>query len=317
MKILVTGGSGTIGGYVIRELLQGGHTVTNYSRTPPATKGIESIEGDIMNPEQMKAACAGHDAVVHLAAVPGPGRATPDQMIHVNVSGTVNALEAALASGIPKFVFASSGAATGFCFQTREVVPSYLPLDEEHASRPQDLYGLSKLLAEQACRRYSDAFGMSTICLRISNNWYLDREEAGMLLGRGWAKDMTTVEQLWQARYYKTIREPDSDWPVPGPPSPKNILWVVTDARDAAQAFRLAVENQDVAHDVLLINGDDTCSTEKTQDLLEKHLPNVPLKKQFDGFDTLVSHNKATRVLGFRPRYTWRRSDFSQWLEAC
>ena len=155
---------------------------------------------------------------------------------------------------------------------------------------------------------------MQTICLRINNNWYLDRESAQMLLGRGWAKDLKTVEELWKARYFKTIKEPDSIYPVPGPPSPKNILWAVTDARDAAQAFRLAVENESVTHDVFCINGYDTCSEEKTPDLLSRHYPNVPLRSPLESFASLVSHEKATRVLGYKPRYTWRKSDFSVFL---
>ena len=111
MKILVTGGTGTIGGYVLRELLSSGHTVSNYSRTVPAVDGVPTIHGDIMDLDQLRAASRGHEAIIHLAAVPGPGRATPEKLIDVNVIGTVNALEAAVAANARKLVFASSGAA--------------------------------------------------------------------------------------------------------------------------------------------------------------------------------------------------------------
>ena len=80
MKILVTGGSGTIGGYVLRELLQAGHAVTSFSRTAPRIDGAGFIAGDIMDPDQLAHACQEQDAVIHLAAVPGPGRATPAQL---------------------------------------------------------------------------------------------------------------------------------------------------------------------------------------------------------------------------------------------
>ena len=132
MRILITGGSGTIGGYVLRELLQAGHSVTSYSRTAPRVEGAGFIQGDIMDPDSLESACRGHDAVIHLAAVPGPGRASPAQLINVNVVGTANVLEAALEAGIDKVVFASSGAATGFSFQRQALVPRYLPLDEAH-----------------------------------------------------------------------------------------------------------------------------------------------------------------------------------------
>ena len=314
MKILVTGGSGTIGGYVLRELLQAGHSVTSFSRTAARVDGAGFIAGDIMDPDQTVQACQGQDAVIHLAAVPGPGRATPAQLLNVNVIGTVHVLEAAVQAGIGKVVFASSGAATGFSFQKHELIPRYLPLDEEHPCEPQDEYGLSKLLAELTCKRYTDAFGIHTICLRINNNWYLERASAEVAVRSGWAQQFS-VEELWSKRYRKTIEDAEGDWPTPGPPAPHKILWSFTDARDAAQAFRLAVENDTLKHEVFLINGDDTCSKEATPTLIARHCRDVPLRAPLEGHASLWSHAKATGMLGYQPRFTWRQSDFQSWRE--
>jgi nucleoside-diphosphate-sugar epimerase len=312
MKILVTGGSGTIGGYLLRGLAERGHELTCFSRTEPVENYARWQPGDIEEVDALKAACAAHEAVVHLAAVPGPGRASPERMIHVNVVGTVNVLEAAVANRIEKVVFASSGAASGFSFQSRPIVPEYLPIDEDHPSRPHDDYGLSKLLAEQACRRYTDVYEMHTPCLRINHNWYLDRPGAAVAVTGGFAKGMT-VEQLWERRYRKIIREPDGEWPRPGPPRPGDLLFAVTDVRDAVQAFSLALDQAE-GHDVYAINGADTCSLETSADLIDRHFPDVPLRHPFSGHQTLVSHAKATRILGYRPEYSWRDSDFSRWL---
>ncbi len=315
MKILVTGGSGTLGGYILRELLQAGHSPTNYSRTPPRVEGVASITGDIMEVSRLQDACAGQDAVVHLAAIPGPGRATPEQLLNINVIGAVHVLEAALRAGVPKVVLASSGAATGFSFQKRPLLPHYLPLDEAHPCEPHDEYGLSKLLAEVACKRYSDAYGLQTICLRLNHNWYLDREGAQVAVRSGWAKG--TVEELWTKRYRKCVEaNGQTVWPRPGPPSPQDLLWAVTDARDAAQAFRLAVEHDSLRHAVFQINGADTCSFEASLTLISRHYPSVALRAPLEGHASLVSHAKATRLLGYRPRYSWRQSDFRDWLEA-
>ena len=316
MNIFVTGGSGTMGGYILRELSQAGHVLTCFSRTPPAVEDVRFVAGDITQPEQVQAACAGHDAVVHLAGVPGPGRAAPADLLHVNVTCTVHVLEAALQAGIGRFVFASSGAATGFSFPKRKLTPQYLPLDEKHPCEPHDEYGLSKLLAEFVCKRYSDAFGIQTICLRINNNWYLQREDAPLFEGHGWARTLAGQDELWARRYRKTIEDPhgEGDWPVPGPPQPRNILWSFTDARDAAVAFRLAVENDSIRHDVFLINGFDTCSAEETRPLVERHFPDVPLNAPLEGHATFWSYEKAARILGYRPRHTWRESDFGDWL---
>ena len=318
MNIFVTGGSGTMGGYVLRELLRAGHRASCYSRTAPWVEGVRFIPGDITDLDQLGKVCPGHDAFIHLAAVPGPGRATPEQLMYVNVMGTVHVLEAAIQAGVRKVVFASSGAATGFSFQRHELVPCYLPLDEEHPCEPHDEYGLSKLLGELTCKRYSDVYGMQTICLRINHNWYLNRKEAGVAISSGWAKSFDTVDDLWTKRYRKTIEDPDGagEWAVPGPPTPPRMLWAVTDARDAAQAFRLAVENDEIVHQVFLISGDETCSMVETPVLLSRHFPDVPLKVPLEGYASLWSHEKATRMLGYKPQYTWRESDFGTWMQS-
>lgn len=326
LRVLVTGGSGTIGGYVLRELLRAGHSVSSFSRTAPRVEGAGFVQGDIMEPAQLARACQDQDAVIHLAAIPGPGRATPAQLLNVNVIGAVNVLEAAVQAGVGRFVFASSGAATGFSFQKREFLPRYLPLDEEHPCEPQDEYGLSKLLGELTCKRYTDAFGIRTICLRINNNWYLERAGAEVAVRSGWAQQFT-VEELWRQRYRKTIEDAEGHWPSPGPPAPRKILWAFTDARDAAQAFRLAVENDSISHDVFLINGADTCSRDPTPLLIDRlrhsfceeeassTVPDIPLKAPLEDHASLWSHAKATRLLGYRPEYTWRQSDFQSWME--
>ncbi len=261
-----------------------------------------------------KSACRGQDAVIHLAAVPGPGRATPDQLLNVNVMGTVNTLEAAVAAEVPKVVFASSGAATGFSFQAREIIPEYLPIDEAHPCAPQDEYGLSKRLGEQVCRRYSDAHGLATICLRINHNWCLDRDGAQFAVQSGSAKGQT-VDELWRKRYRKVVKDPDGDWPSPGPPRPSDLLWAVTDVRDAVQALVLALEETSIEHDVFHINAADTCSTTPTPTLIERHFPQVPINQSLEGHASLISHARASRLLGYQPRHTWRNSDFSRWLD--
>jgi nucleoside-diphosphate-sugar epimerase len=314
MRVLVTGATGTIGSYLLRELLSRGHALSGYARAPsPQVEGVHVLAGDIMDLDRLAEACRDHDAIIHLAAVPGPRRAPTEKLMSINVIGTVNVLEAALRNKIAKVVFASSGAAVGFTFPFQKMVPRYFPIDEEHPAEPQDDYGLSKLLGELTCKRYSDAYGVRTICLRINNNWYVDRPGAERAVQGGWAKGMT-VEQLWSTRYRRTIEESESEWPVPGPPSPRNNFWAVTDARDAARAFRLALENDDLRHEVFFINGDDTCSLAPSSELVARHYPGVPLRAPLEGHASLVSHAKATRLLGYAPNYTWRDSDFSRWL---
>lgn len=135
-----------------------------------------------------------------------------------------------------------------------------------------------------------------------------------MAVQAGWAKGLT-VEEFWKKRYLKVIHDPDGDWPRPGPPAPHKLLWAVTDIRDAVQAFVLALENTEIMHEVFHINADDTCSTTQTPLLLNQYFPEVPQKQELENFASLVSHANATQLLGYQPRYTWRDSDFSRWLD--
>lgn len=313
MKVLVTGGSGVVGSYLLRTLKGHGYSLSCYSRSKPIEAHTNWIEGDIGEVEKLKSVCKGYDTIIHLAAIPGPGRTTPEKLFATNVMGTLHVLEAAIAGDVPKVVFASSGAATGFSFQTKPITPLYLPIDETHPSSPQDEYGLSKLLGEMVCKRYTDAYGLVTICLRINHNWCIDRDGVKEAIKCSWAKNLS-IEEFWEKRYRKVIHDPDGNWPTPGPPSPDKLLWAVTDIRDAVQAFRLALENTKITHDVFHINASDTCSMMRTPTLIERNFPCVLIKERLEGYSSLISHAKATRILGYCPQHTWRNSDFSVWL---
>jgi nucleoside-diphosphate-sugar epimerase len=312
MKIAITGASGSIGSYVIRELHPGGHELVAVGRTPPAADGVRFTEASLADSTSLERGFAGADAVVHLAAVPSPYRAPVEELMEVNLLGTVAVLEAAVAANVGKVVFASSGAATGFSFQSRDRVPEYLPLDEDHPCEPDDSYGLSKLVGEELCARWSRAHGLRTIGLRINHNWCVDRSGAEASLHGGWAKG-SSVDDLWQ-RYRLQLEQPERPRSSSAPPLPRDLLWAVTDVRDGARAFRLALENDTIDHDVFLVNGFDTCSFVPSEQLVAEYFPGVLLREELPGHATLVSHGKATELLGYEPRYTWRESDFATWL---
>ena len=293
MDVLVTGGSGKIGGYVVREL-QAHHRVTIFSRRPRPADGVDVVAGDVLNLQELRRACRGKDAVAHLAAIPTTRGYAPEEVLRVNVMGTIHVLEAAVQQGVGKVVLASSNAATGY-WGALEVPPDYLPLDEGHPCRPRDAYALGKLLNELTCRTYTEAHGLRTICLRISGGKYLDRPGAGLIVpSPEWRAD--TVEELWD-RFLSTIDEPSRGrWG----------FWVYVDARDVATAFRLALENESIEHGVYFISAEDTFGRVESRVLLERFFPDVPLKEEIAGYDTLVSHRKATRELGWVPRHSWR-----------
>jgi UDP-glucose 4-epimerase len=314
MRVLVTGGSGRVGYYVLLELLRQGHTVSTFGRTPPLMTDIPHWAGDINDLAAVEAAVRGQEAVVHLAGVAHPKRATPEVLMQANVMGTFNVLEAAVREDVSRVVFASTDATLGFAFQVHPKQPHYLPLDEQHPCAPEDEYGLSKVLGELMCQRYSDAYGLATPCVRINSAWALDRAGAeGYARSGPMRSSPGTAEDIWAA-YALQLERPEGPLPVPGAPAPRVRLWGYTDARDTAQALRLALENEHVRHDVFLTNAGDTCSLEETEALIGRYFAGVPLRAPLAGHASLFSHAKATRLLGYRPQYTWRQSDFSDWL---
>lgn len=126
------------------------------------TRVIELIVGDIRDPEVCLESTRDVDIVAHLAANTGvtPSVENPRYDMEVNVSGTMNMLEAARYHGVRRFVFASSGAPVGECEP---------PIHEEIAPHPVSPYGASKLAGEAYCSAYFRTFGVETVALRFGN----------------------------------------------------------------------------------------------------------------------------------------------------
>ena len=108
MNVLVTGGSGRIGSYVVEELL-GEHDVTILDRKASEEHpSIPRLDVDLTNLECTRSATNGFDAIVHLAAIANPQFDTWDRVISANTASTHNVLEAMKTNGIPRIVYASS-----------------------------------------------------------------------------------------------------------------------------------------------------------------------------------------------------------------
>ncbi len=277
MKVVVTGGSGRIGQYVVKELLSSGHEVTVFDRVaPPAKEGVRWVRGDIEDLGEVISALRGAEAVVHLAAFTMPYRDVPDHVLfRGNLLGTYNVHEAAFTLGIRRVVSTSSGAVVGWTYRTRELRPQYLPVDEDHPLSPQDPYGLSKLCGEEVARSYTLKCGMETVALRPA--WVMTPEVSDQLRVQGG-------------------RKPE-----------RFDLFAYTDVRDLATAYRQAVELPGLHHEVFFIVGDDSVTSEPLCDLLPRLMPGLgDMAKELTGVKSGVSNQKAKRMLQWQPRHSWR-----------
>lgn len=279
-RVVVTGGSGKAGRACIAELLAHGYTVANIDRAPPARSQCPFTSVDLEDFGQTIEALSkiddrihGVDAVVHLAAIPAPGLYPNAVTFKNNILSTYNIFEAALRLGIKHVVWASSETVLGLPF---DQPPPYAPVDEAYPGRPESAYSLSKLLGEEMAKqfcRWDPA--LKIIGLRFSN----------------------IMEPADYARF-ATFQD--------DPLQRKWNLWGYIDARDAAQAVRKAIEAPITGAEICIIANADTVMNRPNTELMAEVFPGVSLKEGVEPNETLLSIEKAKRMLGYQPQYSWR-----------
>ncbi len=286
MRILVTGAAGKIGSKVVLELVKHGHTVKalDHRPLPKEVRAVaEAVYADMTVSLSMLNAAAGCEAISHIAAIPSPSL-PPDEVLRLNVIGTQNILEAAAAHDIPRVVLTSSVGALGFSFPKHPCLPDYLPIDTAHPRRPQDSYGLSKLMNEESAHAMTRLTGMTTLVLRPPHVWDLERAKT-----HGWLR--RTLERSGEDR----------------DPS----LWGYIDVHDQAIAFRLALEADLTGHHVFYTMADDLGVNATVRELTARHLPHLVGDLDRLTGKTFFDLTPARDLLGFVAARTWRT-----WLEA-
>ena len=166
--ILVVGGAGYIGSHVVKALRNAGRQPVVFDNLSTGLREnlfpeIPFIHGDLLIPEQVRAAMRGIRSVIHLAALKAAGDSMlePERYALHNLNGTVNLLHAAGTAGVRHFVFSSSAAVYG--------EPQYLPLDENHPTEPANFYGQTKLQIEMLLSWFSRLRNMRYAGLRYFN----------------------------------------------------------------------------------------------------------------------------------------------------
>lgn len=168
--LCVTGGAGFIGSHLCDAFLAAGHRVLviddfSSGREDNVAPGTELHRLDIRSAEAASLIeNAGIDVLVHQAAQMDVRRSVADPVFDasVNVSGTLNLLEAARKGGVKQVLFASTG---GAIYGEQECFPA----SEAHPTRPVSPYGVAKLAVERYLYFYQVAYGLDAVCLRYAN----------------------------------------------------------------------------------------------------------------------------------------------------
>ena len=279
MRIVVTGGSGKAGRAVVRDLLDHGYDVLHVDLQAPTERLTRFLRVDLTDLGQTVEVLHGADAVVHLAAIPSGGIQTEEVTFRVNIGSTYNVFSAATLVGLRRVVWASSETTLGLPFD--DPPPAYAPIDEEHPLYPNSSYALSKVLMEEMARQLSRRTGLPIVGLRFSN--------------------------IMEPERYASFPEFQSD-----PRKRKWNLWGYVDARDVAQSCRLALEADISGAEVFIIAAADTVMDRPNRALMAEVFPGVPLREGVGDFETLLSIDKARRLLGYAPRHSWRDHVSSQ-----
>lgn len=276
-KIVVTGAAGRLGRKVVSDLISRGYTVFAVDRERPETLQCRFLPADLTDPAVAVDILTGADAVIHLAAIPGPVSQPSSVTFRNNVLSTWNITEAAAAIGLQKIVFASSVFTLGWHESPTAYWPKYVPVDEEHPLTPFEPYGLSKAIGEDIIATASRRTGIPAVSLRIMN-------------------------VIQEDGYFAF------PWPTPtGLLATRFVMWPYVDVRDAAIACRQALEADITGHEACFIAADEIRFDAPTAALLREFAPKVEIRKSLEGSASVISIDKARKLLGFQPRYSWRQ----------
>lgn len=295
MKVLITGASGRLAGYVVNELADR-HDLVLTSRRKPSDELLKFkwIQGDITNFEDCQRMMDGIDAVQHLGAQPSPvdhpeemARAKElgipfDATFKSNMLGTYYLLQSAIRAGVKVFVMAGSNCALGHGYRiSKDPFPiQKLPIDETHPTYPEDTYSYSKRAGEELLASYTRAYGIRT---------YMTRP-AGI-----------TPEE--RRRQMAKNARPAGGW--------NPWLWCWVGSEDVASAHRLLMESADKLplHDVFFLNSDDTTALETSQELIEKFNPSLMtmfLESYMRDHQSFLNNIKLKRAVNWEHKTSWR-----------
>lgn len=269
MRIAITGAAGRIGRHVVDHAVAEGHHVValDYSPRPGDLVAERYDRIDVTEYEPLLEAIDTCEALIHLAAITGPGL-LPDHVVHDrNVVSSYHALRAAAEVGIRRVCQASSVNAIGGRF-SNEPRYDYFPVDERHPTYAEDPYSLSKWVCEQQADAMARRMpGMSIASLRL-HGVLPDRDAATAAFG---TRDGVAERHLWG---YVTFEA-------------------------AARAFVLGATVDLGGHEVFNVVAPDTMSASPSLDLAAAYYPDVPITGDLSGHRSFFDCAKAEALLGW------------------
>lgn len=281
MRVVVTGGSGRAGQWVVRNLAEAGHEVVNFDlvNRPELELPGRFCRVELADAGKVYDALFQYrpEGICHLAANPSPGGQAQIDVFDNNVLSAYNLMQAAGDVGVSRFIYASSEMATGLL--TEGAVPTQIPFDETERYPSPNAYALSKYISEVIAGSLATRYRQTAwVGLRINNVIPPDS--------------------------YDRFR---AEWEDPG--RSKGNFWSYIDARDVGTAYRAALEGTSSGHEVCLIAAADTRAKRGLRELMAEY---------YDGYDSFAGDyedlksafdcTKMKTLFDWTPSHSWRDS---------
>ena len=300
MRYVVTGGTGFVGAYVVRDLLKAGHDVTVYDLQPNLAfledvlgeppHDVRVVSGDVRDLPLLLRTFreAQPERVVHLASTLGAGSEfNPLRTVQVNIEGTIHAFEAALEVGAEKVVWASSIAVFG---PTSVRSGEGIANDDYHA--PVRLYGACKTFLEQLTLNYRRERQLDAVGLRFSVVY-------------GYGKALTVERGSRAVHLTELIEKPAMDEPaeVPYGDDVQNLVYV----EDVARAVVLASQTLGTEPAGLTVGGEDVVLRDAAA-IVQQLLPDADIRVQPGIRDGSAGYDLSTTTeqIGYEPAFSLR-----------
>ena len=298
MRVLITGASGKLAGFIIRELRDQYQLVLTSRRKPDAEfSDLPWIEGDLNSFSDCQQAVDGIEAIQHLGAQPNPvdhpqlrqqaqeNEIPFDATFKTNMLGTYYLMQAAVKTKVKIVVMAGSNCALGHGFRISETpFPiQKLPIDETHPCFPEDSYSFSKRAGEELLASYTRAYGVRTYMTRPAGITPPERRQS-------------MAENV----------KPATGW--------NPWLWCWVGSEDVATAHRLVMEasmgkldRSIPQHDVYFLNAADTSALEPSAELVKKFKPELADQaRNIVGHQSFLDCQKLERAVGWKHQTSWR-----------
>ena len=277
MDLIVTGGLGTSGTWIVDRLAET-HDVVCLDLDRPEGDGQKGVDYRAVDLTDAGAVfdvvtAVDPDAVVHWAAVPVAGNHAGTELYRNNTLAAHGVLTAAGRVGAD-IVQASSDGAYGFFFSEETPLPDELPVTESHALRPEDPYGLSKVVSEEIGKTVARRDGVSVTSVRPS--WI-------QLPGEYACREQGYLNDLGAGNY-----------------------WSYVDVRDVVDLVETALEAALGGHEAFNCVAPDNALGEPLGASMREYFGDVPDESTIEGDVSAYATDKAERMLGWEPTHSWK-----------